>query len=142
MSNLFVYGTLLSKDIWTSIVSGDYSSDSAVLKGYARKKVTGKNYPGLIEQNGSTVEGQIYYDISEEDLIKLDEYEGEEYQRIKVSVFLASEKNIECFTYAFKREYFSRLTMSERSFNPASPQHPILTQTVPGFFLQNPRLFL
>jgi gamma-glutamylcyclotransferase (GGCT)/AIG2-like uncharacterized protein YtfP len=117
MSNLFVYGTLLSKDVWTSIVSGDYSFDSAVLKGYARKKVTGKNYPGLTEQNGSTVEGQIYYNISEEDLIKLDEYEGEEYQRIKVSVLSGSGKNVVCFTYLFKREWFDKLTKNDWSAN-------------------------
>jgi gamma-glutamylcyclotransferase (GGCT)/AIG2-like uncharacterized protein YtfP len=117
MSNLFVYGTLLSKDIWKSIVSGDYAFDSAVLEGFARKKVKGKNYPGLIEQNGSTVEGRIYYDISEEDFVKLDAYEGEEYRRIKVPVFLASGKNTECFTYAFKREYFDKLTKNDWSAN-------------------------
>jgi gamma-glutamylcyclotransferase (GGCT)/AIG2-like uncharacterized protein YtfP len=113
MANLFVYGTLLSKDIWSRIVSEDYLFDSAVLKGYARKKVKGKNYPGLIEQDGSVVEGKIYYDVSEEDFRKLDEYEGEEYVRKKVSVLLESGKNVACFTYLFKKEYFGRLTKNE-----------------------------
>ena len=113
MSNLFVYGTLLSNKIWKSIVNREYSSDSAVLKVYARKKVKGKNYPGLIEQDGSVVEGKIYYDISEEDFRKLDAYEGEEYARTKVSVQLSSGKSIESFTYLFKKEYFGKLTKSE-----------------------------
>jgi gamma-glutamylcyclotransferase (GGCT)/AIG2-like uncharacterized protein YtfP len=113
MANLFVYGTLLSNKIWKSIVNREYSSDSAVLKGYARKKVKGKNYPGLIEQDGSVVEGKIYYDISEEDFRKLDAYEGEEYARTKVSVQLSSGKSIESFTYLFKKEYFGKLTKSE-----------------------------
>jgi AIG2-like family. len=113
MSNLFVYGTLLSNKIWKSIVTREYSSDSAVLKGYARKKVKGKNYPGLIEQDGSVVEGKIYYDVFEEDFGKLDAYEGEEYARKKVYVLLESAKNVECFTYLFKKEYFGRLTKNE-----------------------------
>jgi gamma-glutamylcyclotransferase (GGCT)/AIG2-like uncharacterized protein YtfP len=109
MSDLFVYGTLLSKEIWTSIVSGKYSSNSGVLNGYARKKVKGKNYPGLIEQIGSIVEGLIYYDISEDDSKKLDAYEGEEYARNNISVLLESGKNVKCFTYLFKQEYSDRL---------------------------------
>jgi gamma-glutamylcyclotransferase (GGCT)/AIG2-like uncharacterized protein YtfP len=110
MSNLFVYGTLLSKEIWESIISGNYSSESAVLKGYARKKVKRKDYPGLIKHDGSKVEGMIYYDISEEDFRKLDEYEGEEYVRMKVSAKLTSGKKVECFMYLFKKEYFGKLT--------------------------------
>ncbi|MGB7567737.1 MAG: gamma-glutamylcyclotransferase family protein [Chitinivibrionales bacterium] len=115
MCNLFVYGTLLSKAIWKSIVTGDYASDSAVLKGYARKKVKGKNYPGLIEQAGSEVEGMIHYNISEEDFRKLDIYEGKEYERTKVFVQLLSGKSARCITYLFKKEYFNRLTESEWS---------------------------
>jgi gamma-glutamylcyclotransferase (GGCT)/AIG2-like uncharacterized protein YtfP len=113
MYKLFVYGTLLSKGIWKSIVSGDYASDSAILNGYARKKVKRKNYPGLVERDGSKVEGMLYYDISEEDFRKLDAYEGEEYARTKVSVHLSSGKSIESFTYLFKKEYFGKLTKSE-----------------------------
>ena len=113
MYKLFVYGTLLSKGIWKSIVSGDYASDSAILNGYARKKVKRKNYPGLVERDGSKVEGMLYYDISEEDFRKLDAYEGEEYARTKVSVQLSSGKSIESFTYLFKKEYFGKLTKSE-----------------------------
>jgi len=67
----------------------------------------------LIEQDGSVVEGKIYYDISEEDFRKLDAYEGEEYARTKVSVQLSSGKSIESFTYLFKKEYFGKLTKSE-----------------------------
>ena len=102
-----------TKGIWKSIVSGDYASDSAILNGYARKKVKRKNYPGLIEHNGSVVEGKIYCDVSEEDFRKLDAYEGEEYARIKVFVQLLSGKSAQCITYLFKKEYFDRLTKSE-----------------------------
>jgi gamma-glutamylcyclotransferase (GGCT)/AIG2-like uncharacterized protein YtfP len=113
MANLFVYGTLLSKGIWKSIVNREYSSDSAVLKVYARKKVKRKNYPGLIKRDGSKVEGMIYYDVSEEDFRNLDAYEGEEYVRKKVYVLLESGKGVDCFTYLFKKEYFGRLTKNE-----------------------------
>ena len=63
----------------------------------------------------------------------MDEYEGEEYRRIKVSVLPASGKNIECFTYAFKREYFSRLTKSDWSAN------EILNRKRPELVQQNPK---
>ena len=116
MSNLFVYGTLLSKEIWESIISGNYSSESAVLKGYARKKVKRKDYPGLIKHDGLKVEGMNYYDISEEDFRKLDAFEGEEYARNNISLLLESGKNVECFAYLFRKEYFNKLTKSDWSF--------------------------
>ena len=59
----------------------------------------------------------IYYDISQEDFRKLDAYEGEEYARKKVYVLLESGKDVGCFTYLFKKEYFDRLTKQDWIFD-------------------------
>ena len=76
MTHLFTYGSLMFEDVWNRLVKGNYLSQKATLRGYARRSVKGDEYP-VIFQADELVEGVVYYDISEEDRIILDIFEGE-----------------------------------------------------------------
>ena len=81
MVNLFVYGALMYDEVWGGIVSGDFEKINARLSGYRRFAVIKEEYPGIVKGEG-TVEGIIRFNVDEENLSRLDTFEGEYYERI------------------------------------------------------------
>lgn len=59
----------------------------ATLQDYKIYHVKDEYYPGIISYNGSTVSGQIVYNLTQENVKSLDDYEGDEYERETLSVF-------------------------------------------------------
>jgi len=104
MTHLFTYGSLMFEDVWNRLVKGNYLSQKATLRGYARRSVKGDEYP-VIFQADELVEGVVYYDISEEDRIILDIFEGEYYERKEVELLVKNELIRAC-VYVLKEEYF------------------------------------
>jgi gamma-glutamylcyclotransferase (GGCT)/AIG2-like uncharacterized protein YtfP len=82
MKNVFTYGSLMFAPVWQTIVAGNYASSEGVLGGFERFAVKGEDYP-VIKPGAATslVEGLVYFDVSARDLTKLDQFEGEYYQR-------------------------------------------------------------
>ena len=104
MTHLFTYGSLMFEDVWNRLVKGNYLSQKATLRGYARRSVKGDEYP-VIFQADELVEGVVYYDISEEDRIILDIFEGEYYERKEVELLVKNEP-IMASVYVLKEKYF------------------------------------
>ncbi len=77
--NVFTYGSLMFDAIWESVCLGQYSKRDAVLTGYARYCVSGESYPALIPETGGQVAGKLYVGVNEEDLQRLNQFEGNEY---------------------------------------------------------------
>jgi hypothetical protein len=74
-------------DIWQSIVSGRYSSQSAELRGFQRVFIRNDLYPVLRRSSiRQSVAGVLYHDVDVRDLKKLDRFEGKFYQRRTVMV--------------------------------------------------------
>ncbi|MDE2774658.1 MAG: gamma-glutamylcyclotransferase [Chloroflexota bacterium] len=86
MQKLFTYGTLRDPETQQRLLGrtlGDGAPDT--LRGYRLAKLTGIHevYSILQPQAGSTVEGMLY-EVSDDELDRLDAYEGEAYQRVSV----------------------------------------------------------
>lgn len=79
MTHLFTYGSLMFEDVWNRLVRGNYLSQQATLMGYARRSVKNDEYPVIFKP--MSLSGVVYYDISDEDMITLDAFEGEYYER-------------------------------------------------------------
>ena len=109
LNNIFVYGSLMYSEVWDKIVSESYLNCAATIKGYERFAIQNEVYPAVIKSKGSEVEGLIWKDVNDEDLARLNEFEGEYY-------VLQSEKAIDdqgslipvCF-YLLKSQYHSIL---------------------------------
>jgi gamma-glutamylcyclotransferase (GGCT)/AIG2-like uncharacterized protein YtfP len=107
MERLFVYGTLAPgrpNEHILSDVKGLW--EEGTVKGVLHKKGWGANmgYPGMcIDSNGEDINGFLF---SSKELIKkwnkLDTFEGEEYQRVIVTVKLANKKTVKAYVYALK----------------------------------------
>ena len=106
MNNLFVYGTLMLPEVSQKIF-GQSSDERACLEHYQSIKIHfGEEelfYPALIEQFGAKTNGILFRNLSEDELIFIDEYEGDEYERKLVQVEANSEK-IEAWCYIWKSD--------------------------------------
>jgi gamma-glutamylcyclotransferase (GGCT)/AIG2-like uncharacterized protein YtfP len=84
---LFAYGTLMRCAILADVVGRVLEGKPAVLEGYKRMRVKHELYPVLVAGAASdAVAGLLYEGLESTDWLKLDRFEGEEYQRITVLV--------------------------------------------------------
>ncbi len=83
MSHVFTYGSLMFPQVWNRVVRGKYNAQRVALKGFERKCVKGEEYPVIHPalDSWALVQGVLYRDIGEDDLQRLDIFEGEYYQR-------------------------------------------------------------
>lgn len=111
--HVFVYGTLMDDEIGGRMGLGRYGKVQAALHGFRRKMVRGEVYPGLIEDKDGAVAGLLYLDVADDDVNRLDCFEGEEYERIRVTAHLENGSPLTCETYLFREEFRHRLMDEE-----------------------------
>ena len=100
----------MSAQVWGRVVAGSYKSAPGKVRGFARRRIRGVSYPALIREASGEVEGILYCEVGEEDIARLDHFEGEAYARIQVMVEVAGT-TVEAYTYLFlERE---RVNLSE-----------------------------
>ena len=110
----FTYGSLMWADIWSVVCGRSHPAVDAELRGYARHPVRGEDYPGLaLAAQDARVSGQLYLDVDEASLARLDAFEGEEYERFVVTVQLADGSSRDAFCYRFCGDSAGRLLPSE-----------------------------
>ncbi|AFZ35810.1 AIG2 family protein [Stanieria cyanosphaera PCC 7437] len=98
--NLFCYGSLMYPEVWHLIVKDKYQQQQAKVFGYRRKKIKNEEYPGLIaSKQEDSIQGTVYFNVSTQDLKRLDLFEGNQYIRVKVNCILCNESYIESYTY-------------------------------------------
>ena len=65
----------------------------AILHGYCRHRVKLCDYPGIIAEHGHTVRGTYVVGLTDGDIFRLDQFEGDEYERRKVKVEVLHDGN-------------------------------------------------
>jgi len=105
MKSLFVYGTLMFPEIQRKIIGRCPKKQRATLHGYARYKIKDANYPAAIPEPESVIQGYVLFELTDEELKRIDQYEGAEYKRIPVSVSLEDGTSFETFAYILKEEF-------------------------------------
>ncbi|MCU0917126.1 MAG: gamma-glutamylcyclotransferase [Planctomycetes bacterium] len=79
---LFTYGSLMFGEVWSQLVRGDYVKRPARLQGFTRRSVHADVYPVIFKSHSSDwVDGFVYFGVSDEDLSRLDAFEGDAYDR-------------------------------------------------------------
>lgn len=89
--NVFTYGSLMFDQVWSRVVRGSYRRAAAVLPGHERRAVRGETYPGVIAAPGASVSGVVYFSVDDSDLARLDDFEGQPYERRSVVLDLDGE---------------------------------------------------
>lgn len=88
---LFAYGTLMFPAVIQSVVGRVPMSRPATIQGYRRLEVTGESFPGLIEGDGASIEGLLYFDLGKDEWERLTAFEDDFYDLEEVTVFSAQE---------------------------------------------------
>ncbi|WP_024851191.1 gamma-glutamylcyclotransferase family protein [Hydrogenovibrio kuenenii] len=111
--HIFTYGSLMYPEVWQQLVKGNYDSCQANLSGYHRKSIHQQDYPAVFQDEMSKnkqVLGRVYFDVSPDDQVTLDTFEGEEYDRLTERLFIPDLGEIEVEVYVFKPDYLHRVT--------------------------------
>jgi len=96
---LFVYGTLQLPEKLQSLLGRVPSLEPATLHDYRCGLVARADFPGIVPQQDSVVNGQVLAPLSQAELEILDQYEGELYQRLRVTV-VADRGPVNVWVYA------------------------------------------
>jgi gamma-glutamylcyclotransferase (GGCT)/AIG2-like uncharacterized protein YtfP len=108
-AHCFTYGSLMWADIMARVCGREFASELASLAGHSRHPVRGQDYPGLRPAAEGRVPGRLYRDVDAAAWARLDAFEGEEYERVEVSVALADGRLETAWVYRFRPAFAERL---------------------------------
>ncbi|MDO3694720.1 gamma-glutamylcyclotransferase family protein [Wenyingzhuangia sp. chi5] len=89
MPKLFTYGTLQDESVQLALFNKTLKGSIDSIIGFEKQEITldGVIYPILVKNNKSTkvIKGTCY-DLSDQEILICDEYEGNEYKRIVIEL--------------------------------------------------------
>ena len=98
MQKLFTYGTLRDPATQEKLLGRTLGAGQPdILRGYRLAKLTGIHavFSILQPHPGSTVDGRLF-EVTQDELEQLDDYEGEAYQRISVTLVSKTRAWVYC----------------------------------------------
>jgi gamma-glutamylcyclotransferase (GGCT)/AIG2-like uncharacterized protein YtfP len=108
--NIFAYGTLMIPSVMHAVTARHFRFQKAILRDYARFRVKGESYPGIIPVTDAITEGIIYFNVNEFSLGQLDKFEGDLYERIRVRVENREKEMIDAQAYVIRSTYLGYLS--------------------------------
>jgi gamma-glutamylcyclotransferase (GGCT)/AIG2-like uncharacterized protein YtfP len=79
---VFTYGSLMFPQVWRAVVGRDFPTVEGNARGFAIFRVRDDVFPGIAEASDqSHVRGVVYLDVDEASLMRLDQFEGDFYER-------------------------------------------------------------
>ena len=104
--HLFTYGSLMFEPVWSRLVRGSYMKRTARLHGFARRRVRGDIYPVVFKSHDADwVDGMVYLNVSDEDVRRLDVFEGDLYDRQSQWVVVEGAEKVIASAYVLKETY-------------------------------------
>ena len=111
--NIFTYGSLMFPSVMKAVTGREFAAKKARVKNYARFKVKGESYPGLTPLKGAETEGVLYMGLDALSVKRLDDFEGELYERTEIPADTMEGESLTAQTYAIKAQYRDRLSSKE-----------------------------
>lgn len=76
--------------VWARVVHGDYHATDATIRGFRRVRVRDGQHPALIiSAHATPILGRLYYDVSAQDVARLDHFETSNYARVAIAATIA-----------------------------------------------------
>lgn len=91
MTSVFTYGSLVVPEVWALVAGRLHEAEPARLSGFRRRLLRGVPYPGIAPSPRDSVEGVLWRGVSPQEVARLDEFEGEIYERLSVEVRAAGD---------------------------------------------------
>lgn len=80
------FGVCYGQSVPPKAIQALHTFTPAVLKDHSRHRVRSEDYPGVIPQEGHSVKGIFATGLTDANMLKLDEFEGPEYSKKKVTI--------------------------------------------------------
>lgn len=107
---LFCYGTLQFPEVMERACGCRFSGVPAVLDNHVCYTVRGRVFPGIRLAPGRQTPGTLYTGLGRLQLGRLDDFESDFYQRVRVMVTDAQERPCEAWVYVVRPAEHGRLT--------------------------------
>ena len=97
MEALFVYGTLQDPQVQTRVFGRIVHGQADTLPGYRKAEIAidGSVYPLAVEDVSGVIAGQVI-EVTPDELVRIDAYEGSEYRRLRVPLGSGRETWVYC----------------------------------------------
>ncbi|MFO8023721.1 gamma-glutamylcyclotransferase family protein [Thiohalophilus sp.] len=112
-AHLFTYGTLELAEVFSAVTGQSVVGIPGTLNGYARYRLEGEVYPGIIATPGDGVQGTLYCDLDPATHRKIDHYEDTCYEKRQVRVTTKDGRELFAMAYVIPDEK-SRLLSTRR----------------------------
>lgn len=119
-TNLFIYGTLMSPQIFDAVCACPLVAKEATLQDHELRRVRGEAYPAMFAQVGCEVQGLLLRDITPQLFVRLDDYEGYLYLRSEVEVLErdpSRDELVRAQTYLIHPDHAHLLSEASWSFS-------------------------
>ena len=103
--------------VMKAVTGQHFTGKKAKLDNWVRYRVRQSEYPGILPQADAQVPGMVFFAIDPETLSKLDEFEGEKYERVEVDVTLEDGTKQRVQVFAIRREYRHMLSQEPWEFD-------------------------
>jgi hypothetical protein len=122
-------------EIFQAVTGVSIKSETCVLPGYECLKLAGQVYPGIQEKRRCSVQGFLYKGLSQPQLHRLDQYEGDEYVRELVLVRNEHHRYYSTWVYVLQPKYH-KLLVNNR-WDPAEFERLYLSEYLANLNKQN-----
>jgi len=96
--------------VMKAVTAREFPARRARMKNFARFRVKGESYPGLTPLEGAVTEGVLYMDLDAPSARRLDDFEGEFYERTEIPADALDGESLIAQTYVIKAQYRDRLS--------------------------------
>jgi gamma-glutamylcyclotransferase (GGCT)/AIG2-like uncharacterized protein YtfP len=93
-----------------AVTARHFRSQKAILRDYARFRVKGESYPGIIPVTDAITEGIVYFNVNEFSLERLDTFEGDLYERTRIRVETEKKEILNAQAYVIRSKYLGYLS--------------------------------
>lgn len=109
--NLFAYGTLMFPEIWNRVVGGEFRRQSASVRGMVIYRAAGELFPVMVSgRDDDVAEGVVLFDLTASEMVALDAYESDLYERVEVTAALDDGRNVLAQAYLLPKRHASAAT--------------------------------
>jgi gamma-glutamylcyclotransferase (GGCT)/AIG2-like uncharacterized protein YtfP len=122
-------------EVFEAVAGATIKSEQCVLPGFERLKLAGQVYPGLREKKRSLVQGFLYKGLSQSQLHRLDQYEGDEYLRELVLVRNDHHRYHSAWVYVLAPKY--QKLLDNEQWDPLEFERQYLHQYLANLNRQN-----
>ncbi len=132
--HVFTYGTLMIPSVMEAVAGRRFAARKALLYGYARFRLKGVSYPGLIPQIGAKTDGVLYLDVDSQSTARLDAFEGAFYDRVLVEVDVENGRRLAGEVYVVAPTHRHRLSSEAWRLDDFRREHlPAFLASYQGF---------